>query len=128
MKEIDPTPKTKEEIDHLTLKYRRGHETVDSIYNYYLQQHNKRFPPKPKKFIKPENVDEFIKTLGYRSPNKVKALIKNEFPDTEQSVLNNLNISSIPRFPIKENIKNYSLHTVSPPNTYIMDLIFENHK
>ena len=127
MKETDPTPKTKEEIDRLTLYYRRGREDIETVYNYYLQQHKIRFSPRPKKFIKPEKVDEFIKTIGYRSPNKVKSLIKNEFPNTEQSVLNNLNISSIPRFPLKENIKNYSLHHVSPPNTYIMDLIFENH-
>ncbi len=129
MKETDPTPKTKDEINRATFKLRKGKETADTIYKYYLEQHNKRFPPpKIKKEIQPQNLDEFIKTIGYRSPNKVKSLIKNEFPNTEQSVLNNLNISSIPRFPLKENIKNYSLHHVSPPNTYIMDLIFENHK
>ena len=37
MKETDPTPKTKEEIDDSTLLHRRGKESLESIYKYYLQ-------------------------------------------------------------------------------------------
>ena len=51
MKETDPTPKTKEEIDLLTTFYRRGRENIETIYDYYLQQHKIRFQPKPKNLL-----------------------------------------------------------------------------
>ena len=86
----------------------------DKAYDYYKQSffnvptNNISFPETP-----------FNNLIGYKSKNKIDAL------QTKYNLSANTN-ASINYFPLKRNIKHYSLHKVSLPHTYIIDLMFDH--
>mgnify|MGYP001152810671 CR=1 FL=1 len=65
-------------------------------------------------------VQQLDNTIGFKSPNKIKAL-KSLYPD--KTVIDN-DITSY--FPLKQNLKNYQLHKVSKHGTYLIDLMFND--
>ena len=128
------TPKTRKEIVDLAIEYLTGDETLESIYQYYLQQRRIKFASQQRKNITPFNskmdFGDFMNNIGYKNLKKKIALmninysgipvkeIKNEKPIHEKISINS--------FPLKEN-KKYYLHTIAPRYSYIIDLMFENH-
>ena len=86
----------------------------DKAYDYYKQSffkvptNNISFPETP-----------FNNLIGYKSKNKIDAL------QTKYNLTANTNASTN-YFPLKRNIKHYSLHKVSLPHTYIIDLMFDH--
>ena len=90
---------TKEEIDELTYKIRKGQETLDIVYDYYLQQRRLRNQP----------IQEDIKTdlgIGFKGNDKQKQLLryKPEFIKAQQQA------TPTSKFPVKDN-KRFYLHT-----------------
>ena len=68
--------------------------------------------------------NDFTNKIGYKDPYKRAVLNKANYGqyqyEGEKSFTKN-------KFPLKENRKNYSLHTIAPKDTYMMDLMFDNH-
>ncbi|MBR4618367.1 MAG: hypothetical protein IKO49_03585, partial [Bacilli bacterium] len=125
--------KSIDEINKLTIDKRTGDETLESVYQYYLQQRRIKFASQQHKFATPfdstMDFGDFMNNIGYKDIKKKIALmninydgipvneIKNEIPIHEKMPTNH--------FPLKEN-KQYYLHTVAPKHSYIIDLMFEN--
>ena len=113
-------PKKYEEIDDITIEYRKSDETPEDIYNYYIKLRNEKFNRlKQRQII---NISDEIKYCGYKSPDKIRAL--NKLGKNEKILLKRDYTTNY--FPLKENLKKYSLHTIAPKDSYIIDLMFEN--
>ena len=69
-------------------------------------------------------INDFRDKIGYKDKKKRLALSKANYGSINDEVLKTFPIN---RFPLKQNIKNYSLHTIAPKDTYMMDLMFDNH-
>ena len=122
----DEVPKT--QIDKLTFKIRRGNDTLNNVYDYYLEQRRIKLASHQIKISPLDsnmNIDEFNKIIGYKGLNKRKTLIKSNYGNIQTIKLTNDAMTSINSFPLKEN-KQYFLHTIAPEYSYIMDLMFEN--
>ena len=96
-------------------------ETIKGLYKFYIDERNKIFNRvNPKQLL---TSDDIIKYCGYKSPNKINALInfdKTIYPKLGKNVKN--------YFPLKQNQKAFSLHTIAPKDSYLIDLMFENRK
>lgn len=122
--ETEPRPKSIEEIDDLTYDKRKGNETLESVYQYYLQHRQRKFSQQQIHEIPKQDLNEFIQQIGYKSKDKIKHLIqKNYGIEYHNSWLPDFTPNY---FPLKENKKNYGLHIVAPPNSFMIDLMFEN--
>ena len=123
--ETNSIAKSKDQIDDLIITMRT--EPLSELYDYYLQEHNKKLSRKERIInIKlPEDINEFIKGSGYKSKDKIVALIKKGYGDKTYINLPNYPIN---KFPLKENKKKYTLHFVAPRYSYMIDLMFENRK
>ena len=117
---------SKSQIDILTFKIRTGKDTLNSVYNYYLEQRRIELATQQKTtpFNSDLTIEEFNKIIGYKGANKRKALTTINYG---QSNINDnyINFETSNRFPLKEN-KHYQLHTIAPRFSYIIDLMFEN--
>ena len=110
--------KTKEEIDDLTIFERKPSETIDKTYDYYMEQHNRKF----------QRINNFTSTIKFNKPifpcfkskDKISKLIDKgiKFKEVKDETINS--------FPLKKNLKRYGLHMVALPYSYLVDLMFEN--
>ena len=110
--------KTKEEIDDLTIFERKPSETLDKTYDYYIEQHNRKF----------QRINNFTTTINFNEPlypcfkskEKISKLRDKgvTFKEVKDETVNS--------FPLKKNLKRYGLHMVALPYSYLADLMFEN--
>ena len=100
---VSTPPKTIDDIKNFTYKYRKGYETINDIYDYYIQKRTEKYNRLHYK------LEPFITNKhGYKSKQ---------------------NAEYTPNyFPLKSNFKTYSLHTIAKRHSYIIDLMFENRK
>ena len=61
---------------------------------------------------------QLTNTIAFKTANKVNALLQ-KYPDKQQ-----LSQTQTSYFPLKQNIKQYQLHKVSKPHSYLIDLMF----
>ncbi|MDY4849037.1 MAG: hypothetical protein SO176_02090, partial [Bacilli bacterium] len=110
--------KTEEEIDDLTIFERKSSETLDKTYEYYKEQHNRKFQ-RINNFNGNINFNEAIYPC-FKSKDKINKLKDNgiTFKDVKDYTINS--------FPLKKNLKSYGLHMVALPYSYLVDLMFEN--
>ena len=70
------------------------------------------------------SIDEFDKRIGYK--NKITRQKLNELNYGRYRAPPSVKKFNINYFPLKENIKKYSLHTIAPKDTFLIDLMFDN--
>ena len=99
---VETPPKTIDEIKNLTYKYRKGYETFNNIYDYYIQKRTEKY-----------------NRLHY----KLEPFTTNKHGYKQKG-----NADTPNYFPLKSNFKKYSLHTIAKRYSYIIDLMFENRK
>ena len=110
--------KTEEEIDDLTIFERKSSETLDKTYEYYKEQHNRKFQ-RINNFTGNINFNEAIYPC-FKSKDKINKLKDKgiKFEEVKDYTINS--------FPLKNNLKSYGLHMVALPYSYLVDLMFEN--
>ena len=99
---------TIEEFDDLTRKYRTKSETIERLYAKYLELRNLKSVKYNVEYQKFEPHDVFYKNVTHQVPNIPPGRYYRNY------------------FPLKSNIKEYSLHAIAPKYSYIIDLMFEN--
>ena len=100
---VETPPKSIDEIKSLTYLYRKGYETFNTIYDYYIQKRTEKYNRLHYK-LEPFTT----KKHGYKSKRKGEQISN--------------------YFPLKSNFKAFRLHTIAKRHSYIIDLMFENRK
>ena len=101
-------PKSKDEIKAIIIDAIKAliinihNLTIDEIYDYYIQKRSEKY-----------NIETFKLEPFTTNKSGYKRKYSTDIPNY---------------FPLKSNIKKYSLHTISPRYSYIIDLMFENRK
>ncbi len=74
-----------------------------------------------------DDMKDFINNTGFKSSNKVNAIVRNKYPDVNVSakLMNELQTLPTNYFPLKKNKKKYSLKVVAPHKSYLIDLVFD---
>jgi len=106
-------------IDKTYIWWEGSKRRNEELYKIYSDEYDRL---NPNNIISTSFNEEsfFNKGIGYKSQNKIKHLLKNE---------NIKNYHKSPEknyFPLKQNQKSFSLHTIAPKDSYLIDLMFEN--
>ena len=101
--------KSLEELFDLVFDKMGKNETREQLYQYYLEQRNQYFK---RTSFKIPNYNPKVPIEKYNYNYKELTKLKDD-PNY---------------FPLKQNLKKYSLHSVAPRYSYIIDLMFENRK
>ena len=102
-----------DEFKRIASNWATTSKSLDEWYNTYVDEFYKQ-PSTSHSYTQPST-----NTIGFKSRNKIDVL-KTLYPE-KSTVDNSLPTS---HFPLKDNIKRYQLHKVSPKGTYIIDLMF----
>ena len=102
-------------VNETRIWWQNSKRRAETLYKVYSDEYD---------MLDPNNIrtitftaSQFDRGVGYRSADKIRYLTGKQPIRTKFA-----------KFPLKQNLKNYKLHTIAPKHSFIIDLMFEDNK
>ena len=100
----------------------KSKRTNKNLYELYVNEYNLLNPQHITNTLDTTDEIQFNRGYGYKTQSKIKHLQKN--PNVK--INNSETLQDKNSFPLKQNIKQFQLHTIAPRHSFIIDFMFEN--
>ena len=106
----------KEFVNETRIWWQNSKRRAEALYKVYSDEYDMLDPNNIR--ITTFTISQFDRGVGYKSADKIRYLT-----GTPKQPIR----TKFAKFPLKQNLKNYKLHTIAPKHSFIIDLMFEDN-